>query len=122
MERFDIVPREPKRLVATLSGGNRQKTALAKWMRLELQVLILDEPTQNVDVGAKAQIHDFIREAAGRGVAVVLISSDYRELANLCDRVHVMASGKLGAELVGEDGSEDRIEELVARGSALLAA
>jgi rhamnose transport system ATP-binding protein len=84
-----------------LSGGNQQKVALARWLATESKVLILDEPTQGVDVGAKAEIHAIIRRLAAQGLAVVLISSDLPEVLGMCDRLGVMRGGTLTAILDG---------------------
>jgi ribose transport system ATP-binding protein len=81
--------------VATLSGGNQQKVVLGKWMALRPQVIVFDEPTQGVDVGAKAEIHQLIRRLAGRGAAVMLISSDLEEIVAHSDRVAVMHDGRI---------------------------
>ncbi len=89
--------------IATLSGGNQQKACIAKWMRTSPSVLILDEPTQGIDIGAQADVHRLVAEAAERGLAVVVCSSDEVELAALCSRVLVLQAGQVVRELVGED-------------------
>jgi len=109
IDRLDIRPREPERRLDTFSGGNQQKIVLAKWLRTTPRVLLLDEPTQGVDVGAKAQIYELLANAAAAGVAVVLTSSDADELANVCDRVLVFGRGRIVAELAGDRLTEDRI-------------
>jgi ribose transport system ATP-binding protein len=81
--------------VATLSGGNQQKVVLGKWMALHPQVIVFDEPTQGVDVGAKAEIHQLIRRLADAGAAVMLISSDLEEIVAESDRVAVMHDGRI---------------------------
>ena len=81
--------------VATLSGGNQQKVVLGKWLSLEPRVMIFDEPTQGVDVGAKAEIHRLIRRLADEGAAVVMISSDIEEIVTESDRVAVMHEGRI---------------------------
>ena len=81
--------------VASLSGGNQQKVALARWLSIEPRVLILDEPTQGIDIGAKAEIHDIIGALAERGVAIVMISSELPEIIGLSDRIAVMQGGRL---------------------------
>ena len=90
-------------LLSTFSGGNQQKILLAKWLRYGQPVLLLDDPTQGVDVQAKAEIHSLILAAAEGGTAVVLSSSDVDELATVCDRVIVLYRGLISAELIGKD-------------------
>jgi ribose transport system ATP-binding protein len=87
--------------VGRLSGGNQQKVALAKWLARALKILILDEPSRGVDVGARAEIHRIIRDLAEHGLSTVVISSDAEELPGLCDRVLVMCEGVVAAELTG---------------------
>ncbi|HTW03727.1 MAG TPA: ATP-binding cassette domain-containing protein, partial [Streptosporangiaceae bacterium] len=83
------------------SGGNQQKVVLARWMRCGARVLVLDEPTQGVDVGAKTMIYQSLTDAARQGAAVIVASSDGEELARLCDRVVVLRDGRAAAELHG---------------------
>jgi rhamnose transport system ATP-binding protein len=90
-----------------LSGGNQQKVALARWLATKPKVLILDEPTQGVDVGAKSEIHRIVRGLADEGLAVILISSDLPEVIGMSDRIGVMRGGKLTAVLPGGSAAED---------------
>ncbi len=103
IEAFDIRPRDPQRAIGTLSGGNQQKVVLAKWLAREPRVLVLDEPVQGVDVGAKADIFSLLRSAASRGTGVVVIDSDFDNLAGLCDRVLILRDGRIAEELSGTD-------------------
>ncbi|HEY4094800.1 MAG TPA: sugar ABC transporter ATP-binding protein [Baekduia sp.] len=96
----------PSALVSTLSGGNQQKVALGKWVAAEQQVLLLDEPTRGVDVGAKAEIHQLLRRAADRGLALLVSSSENDELLRLCDRIVVMYRGAVVASLDAEEATE----------------
>jgi len=98
--------------VATLSGGNQQKVALARWLATEPSILILDEPTQGVDVGAKAEIHAIINRLADRGVAVLIISSELPEVLALSDRIAVIRDGTIAGVLTREEASADRVMEL----------
>jgi ribose transport system ATP-binding protein len=98
-ERFDIRPRDSERLFSLFSGGNQQKIVLAKCLCVEPSVLLLDEPTQGVDVGAKSAIYELIAAAAARGVAVVVSSSEAEELVTLCDRVIVLRDGRVARTL-----------------------
>lgn len=95
LERLDVRPPIPSRLGRTLSGGNQQKLILARALNRAPRVLILDEPTRGVDVGAKVEIHQFIRAQANTGMAVLAISSDLRELLSIADRITVLARGRL---------------------------
>jgi ribose transport system ATP-binding protein len=106
---FDIRPPRPDAVFGTLSGGNQQKVMLAKWLRTKPQVLLLDEPSQGVDVGAKDKIHELARSAADDGVAVVMASSDDIELSERCDRILVMSHGAIVTELVGPEISPENL-------------
>jgi ribose transport system ATP-binding protein len=97
--------------VGRLSGGNQQKVVIGRWLLGAPQVLILDEPTRGVDIGARAEIHRLIRDLAGKGVAVLVISSEPDELPDLCDRALVMAEGLIVRELNGEELSRSAIIE-----------
>jgi ribose transport system ATP-binding protein len=110
MELLDIRPRQPELKVSALSGGNQQKVILAKWLARRVQALLLDEPTQGIDVAAKAQIHALIRNFAARGGGVLLSSSDLSELAQLCDAVLALRHGRIVARL---DSPESRDEERI---------
>jgi rhamnose transport system ATP-binding protein len=98
--------------VASLSGGNQQKVALARWLATEPSILILDEPTQGVDVGAKAEIHALINRLADRGVAVLVISSELPEVLALSDRIAVLRDGTIAGVLSRADATADRVMEL----------
>jgi ribose transport system ATP-binding protein len=94
---------------STLSGGNQQKTVLARWLRTDPTVLLLDEPTQGVDVMSRRDIYDTVRETAAGGCAVVVASSDFLELCALCDRVVVLQHGAVAAELAGAELTPDHL-------------
>jgi ribose transport system ATP-binding protein len=95
--------------VGRLSGGNQQKVVIARWLASKPKVLILDEPTRGVDVGARAEIHRLIRNLASEGMAVLVISSEPEELPDMCDRALVMAEGRIIRELAGEELTRQRI-------------
>ncbi len=99
IDKLHIVCRGPRQIVSTLSGGNQQKVVLAKWLSAEPKVLILDEPTRGVDIGAKAEIYEIIDRLACDGIAVIIISSELPELLNMSDRIYVMRRGSISAEL-----------------------
>jgi ribose transport system ATP-binding protein len=109
IERLGVMPSDPERPAGTLSGGNQQKVVLARWLRTEPKVLILDEPTNGVDVGAKAAVHQIILGAARNGTAALVCSTDADELETLCDRVLVMRDGRIAAQLHGGAVTERRI-------------
>jgi ABC-type sugar transport system ATPase subunit len=100
--------------VAGLSGGNQQKVVLARWLAARAKILILDEPTRGVDVGAKAEIHALIGDLAARGAAVLLISSELPELLNLSTRILVLRAGRLVGEVPGAAATQDGLLRLMA--------
>jgi ABC-type sugar transport system ATPase subunit len=108
-EEFDIRAGSLDAPVVTLSGGNQQKSLFAKWLARTPRVLLADEPTRGVDVGAKRQIHELIVGLAGKGMAVVLISSELEEVLGLAHRVLVMRRGRIVAEYTHEEASIDRV-------------
>jgi len=99
--------------VMNLSGGNQQKVVLAKWLFAEPEVLILDEPTRGIDVGAKFEIYGIINELSAQGKAVLMISSEMPELLGMCDRIYVMSEGALVGELSAKEASQERIMALI---------
>lgn len=101
-------------LVMSLSGGNQQKVMIAKWLAINPKILILDEPTRGIDVGAKAEIHSLLRELAKNGIGIILISSELPEIIGMCDRVLVMREGRITGELSGEKITEENIMQLAA--------
>ena len=95
--------------VATLSGGNQQKVALSRWLAIKPSVLILDEPTQGIDVGAKSEIHALMTELAARGAAILMISSELPEILGMSDRIAVMRGGTIVGILDRQDATQQRI-------------
>jgi ribose transport system ATP-binding protein len=110
--RYAIAARSARDQVVTLSGGNQQKTLFSRWVRACNRVLILDEPTRGVDVGAKVEIYRIIRSLADQGIGVIMISSELPEIIGMCDRVLVMREGMLAGELAGNDTTEEAIMAL----------
>ena len=109
LDRLDVRPRNCEFKMSDLSGGNQQKVVICRWLRMNPKVLILDEPTQGVDVGAKADIHRLVDEAAAQGTGVLVVSTDHEELVRLCHRVLVVRRGRIVDELSGERLDPDSI-------------
>jgi ABC-type sugar transport system ATPase subunit len=107
MELMHIRPRQPDLIARALSGGNQQKVILAKWLAREIAVLLLDEPTQGIDVSAKAQIHSLIREFVGGGSCALIKSSDLGELARLCGSVLAVRQDRIVATLDRATGLDE---------------
>ncbi|RKQ88270.1 monosaccharide ABC transporter ATP-binding protein (CUT2 family) [Solirubrobacter pauli] len=106
LRELNTVPDNPNRITRELSGGNQQKVVLARWLLRECRVLLLDEPTRGVDVGAKAEIYRLIAELSAAGIAVVVVSSEMEELMGLSSRILIMREGELVAEVDGETATE----------------
>ncbi|WP_394621962.1 multiple monosaccharide ABC transporter ATP-binding protein [Lentzea sp. JNUCC 0626] len=102
----------------TLSGGNQQKVVLAKWMFTDPDVLILDEPTRGIDVGAKYEIYSIINDLAAQGRAVLVISSELPELLGLCDRVYALSEGRITGEVSREEATQERLMQYMTRGQS----
>jgi ribose transport system ATP-binding protein len=111
LEQFDVRPPDPRLKYRSLSGGNQQKAMLAKWLQTKPSLLLLHEPTQGVDIGARQQIFELTRKAAADGTAVVCVSTDYEQLAAVCDRVVVFGRGRVARELTGAQVTKERIAE-----------
>ena len=111
MEACQVVPRNRSTPVRTLSGGNQQKVAIAKWLVTEPKIVILDEPTRGIDVGAKAEIRRLILGLAEQGVAIIYLTSEFKEVLGICNRVVVMKKGKVAGTV---DGRTAKLDEVVA--------
>ncbi|WP_067488810.1 sugar ABC transporter ATP-binding protein [Actinomadura hibisca] len=116
---LDIRPPDPDRPVATLSGGNQQKVVLARWLLGDRRLLVLDEPTRGVDVGARAELYGVVRELAARGIGVLLVSSEVPEVLGLADRVLVVREGRIVHEGDARGLDEPAVLNLIMEGSAL---
>lgn len=116
IDRLRIKSGTPKMTVGQLSGGNQQKVVLAKWIGIAPKVLILDEPTRGVDVGAKREIYQLIDELAERGVPIILVSSDLPEILGVSDRIMVMHEGRIAGELSREEASQESVMQLATGG------
>jgi ribose transport system ATP-binding protein len=114
LQEFSVRPGDPTRKFGELSGGNQQKALLAKWLRLvgTAKILLLQEPTQGVDVGARQEIFQFISEAAANGAATLYCSTEYEDLAHLCDRVLIMRHGRIVAQIGRAHLRAERLEAL----------
>ncbi|WP_421740429.1 sugar ABC transporter ATP-binding protein [Cellulomonas sp.] len=118
IDALDVRPSDPDRSARTLSGGNQQKVLLARWLVHGCRVLLLDEPTRGVDVGARAEIYGLIADLAAQGAAVVVVSSDIPEVIGLSDRVLVISEGRVVHEGPASRIDEHRVLDLVMEGSA----
>ena len=109
VRKLDIRTPSLRQKVRNLSGGNQQKVIIARWLTLKPRVLILDEPTRGIDVGAKAEIHALMSQLAREGVGVLMISSDLPEVLGVSDRILVMHAGGIAAEFARDEASQDAI-------------
>lgn len=117
IERLKIKTPTPEQMICNLSGGNQQKVLLARWMCMNPKLIILDEPTRGIDVGAKAEIEVLIQELSDSGISILMISSEIAELERNCDRVIVMRDGRAVGEVIDTDINQNKIMELIAKGS-----
>ena len=108
-EKLDIKIHSVNQAASTLSGGNQQKVVLAKWLNTTADIIIMDEPTRGIDVGAKHEIYKLMFELIKQGKSIILISSEMLEITSLCDRVLVMKGGVIAAELTGDEITGDNI-------------
>jgi ribose transport system ATP-binding protein len=113
MTEYDVRPAAPEAVYGALSGGNQQKVLLAKWLQLKPKLILLHEPTQGVDVGARAQVFEILQNAAAEGTSVVCASSDLEQLAAICHRVLIFARGRIVAELTGSAITKDHLTQQV---------
>jgi ribose transport system ATP-binding protein/rhamnose transport system ATP-binding protein len=108
---LDVRPNNPNMLASQLSGGNQQKVVIAKWLSTNTKIIIIDEPTNGVDIGAKAEIHQIIRKAAADGCAVLVISSELPEILSVSDRILVMRKGRISGEYENHEITQEMIME-----------
>jgi putative multiple sugar transport system ATP-binding protein len=114
-EAFDIRTPSVQTLVGTLSGGNQQKTAVVKWLYTEPDLLILDEPTRGIDVGAKFEIYTLMNQLVEQGMSIIMISSELLEVLGMSDRIYVMAEGTITGELPAEEATEETVMAMATR-------
>ena len=108
-EQFNVRMTGVEQMVGALSGGNQQKVVLAKWLASKPRLLILDEPTRGIDIGAKVEVHRIISELAASGLGIILISSDLPEVIAMSDRILVLHEGRVTAEIERADATEERV-------------
>jgi ribose transport system ATP-binding protein len=113
IRRFSVRPNDPARMITALSGGNQQKVLLARWLGHAARLLVLEEPTMGVDVGAKADIYEMLNQELARGAAVLLVSSDLDEVAGICHRALIFDRGRIVEELPRQQLSVNRLTALV---------
>ena len=118
IERLGVKAASPDQRIRELSGGNQQKVLLARWLCMNPRLLIVDEPTRGIDVGAKAEILRLIRELAGEGLGVLMISSEIEEILAAADRVVVLSDGTTSATFPRREASEDAIMHAMAHDAA----
>ncbi len=106
---FHIAAERPRKAVKYLSGGNQQKVVIAKWLNINPKILIMDEPTRGVDIGAKKEIYSILSSLTALGIAVIVISSELNEVMSLCDRVLVLRKGMLVDEIKAEEMNKERL-------------
>ncbi len=116
---YEVRPNRPEMNLASLSGGNQQKVLMAKWLQTEPRLLMLDEPTQGVDVGARQHLFGTLADAAARGIAIMVASTDFEQLEQICDRVLIFARGMVVAELKGAAISKASIAEHCLRSTGI---
>jgi ribose transport system ATP-binding protein len=116
LRRFSVRPAEPERPIATLSGGNQQKIVVARWMEAGCRLLVLEEPTFGVDVGSKAEIYKLLQNAIDQGLAVLLISSDFEEVAGISNRALIFDRGRVSAEIARDELSIAHLTALASGG------
>jgi ribose transport system ATP-binding protein len=109
IEKLNIRPPLPERNMKDFSGGNQQKVVIAKWLDNAPELLILDEPTRGVDVGAKQEIYAIIRNLADSGVSIIVVSSEMEEILGVCDRIIVMHEGRIKGEFMRGEATQEKI-------------
>jgi ABC-type sugar transport system ATPase subunit len=107
--RLGVRARGPEQIVGQLSGGNQQKVVLSKWLETAPRILIMDEPTRGIDVGAKAEIHALMSRLAAEGMAILMISSELPEILGMSDRILVMHGGRLTATIDRADATAETV-------------
>lgn len=109
VEQLSIKTPSIQQEVINLSGGNQQKVVVARWLQTEPEILIMDEPTRGIDVGAKAEIYSIMNDLVADGMAIIMVSSELNEIINMCDKLMIMNEGKIVAELDKSEFVQDKI-------------
>jgi ribose transport system ATP-binding protein len=117
VRRFGVKVSDEEALLSTLSGGNQQKTVVGRWLSRSPRLLLLDEPTHCVDVGARADIYRLIHDAVDSGAAAIIVASDFEELAHVVHRAVVLREGRVVAEVSGDDLTPRRLLQLTSEGT-----
>jgi ABC-type sugar transport system ATPase subunit len=117
IQNLDIRPQIPEMPVGQLSGGNQQKVVIAKWLATNPKILIIDEPTNGIDIGAKTEIHKLLRKLASEGMGIIMISSELPEILSVSDRILVMRHGRIAGEMDAETATQEKIMNLAVLGS-----
>src|SRR5512145_952614 len=120
-EKLNIRCSSIRQLALNLSGGNQQKVVLSKWLFANPDILILDEPTRGIDVGAKYEIYTIINRLASEGKAVIFISSELPEILGVCDRIYVMRDGKIVGEMPASEASQEKVMKYIMTQQEVLA-
>ena len=114
-KKFSIKITSSRQLTGNLSGGNQQKVVLSKWLANKPRVIILDEPTRGIDVGAKAEIYAIIDELASKGACIIIVSSELPEIINMCNRCYVMCEGHITGEIMEQEFSQEAMMQLATK-------
>ena len=122
MRHLDVRAQSPNQRISELSGGNQQKVALGRLLHHNAKILLLDEPTRGIDVGAKEEVFEFVGEMVAEGVGILIVSSEMVELLGICDRILVMHEQRIVGELSRAEATEERIAFLSAGGGQALVA
>ncbi len=115
IESMRVKTPSAKTAIKNLSGGNQQKVILGRWLLTDPQVLLLDEPTRGIDVGAKYEIYELILDLARQGRGVIMVSSEMPEIMGVCDRIIVMSGGRIAGEVDGKNCTQEQIMGLAAK-------
>jgi ribose transport system ATP-binding protein len=117
IKRLHVKTSSTETIIGNLSGGNQQKVVIAKWIGTSPKVLIMDEPTRGIDVGAKREIYELMNELTERGIAIIMVSSELPEIIGMSDRILVVHEGKIAGELLKQEATQEKIMALATGGN-----